>query len=753
MMWSSTTTRRGDTRRRNTTNGPSSDEKTPASSSSSSSGLTSVFAVTPRMVVAGGGVALLLFFYQSMMMSFNSKGENDDGSTFSTSRTPSNATTNNNNNNNNNNKYGGCAFGAPPPPPREKTTSSSTEEEFRRRLERWLKLRERRRARPCCEEEDDSEDDNNNKKKTEKKKKVEEQVVSWSSSSKSADSCKRCATPNLPSGSLGTCAVVGLGETALDGEFGREIDAHDTVIRFGYAPTKGYEKYVGTRTDVALVRMHRFERGCDLDKDVWGFEPKPPKKFYLLLQTDSKGKGNGMKVPSSLSRSTRQHKCNPSDVGVYRGVRVLYIKDPPPEVTDVRDKLFADGVRKSSESSDKTTFLRVDDEKKPTSGFYLVWSLLGSELCSSIDLYGFSSNNDHSSHYFALEVLEDGSRVANKNLKNMEGFPTAGNAMKPVHALDAESAAFRSAMASGALCVRWEANVDVSLLSSSSSSLLLSSSSSSSSLSSSSSSSCAKIKPEWVQHTAQKISRASVVSEPYEHVQIFDVFHPDMYACMLRKLPVSDEPYERLKPGVNRFMISLYDYKKKAKRKKKKNNKTIQDGFDADFWKEFGRVFSGKLFRDRWLALFDRTLTLRNPSWRNYAARELAFKVELNRDRDRYEIGPHTDSHGKWVTMLYYLPKDDTHESDGGTAVIRSKSRREQFGDSTWESWTDPDFEVVRRARYVPNSVFAFAPCLSSWHAVPKLQQAFVRDSIQTFIMSKQWKDKKSHCPVARDVT
>ena len=175
--------------------------------------------------------------------------------------------------------------------------------------------------------------------------------------SKSADSCKRCATPNLPSGSLGACAVVGLGETALDGEFGREIDAHDTVIRFGYAPTKGYEKYVGTRTDVALVRMHRFERGCDLDKDVWGFEPKPPKKFYLLLQTDSKGKGNGMKVPSSLSRSTRQHKCNPSDVGVYRGVRVLYIKDPPPEVTDVRDKLFANGVRKSRESSGKNTFL------------------------------------------------------------------------------------------------------------------------------------------------------------------------------------------------------------------------------------------------------------------------------------------------------------------------------------------------------------------------------------------------------------
>ena len=171
---------------------------------------------------------------------------------------------------------------------RKKRGLHRQKEEFRRRLERWLKLRERR---PCCEEEDDSEDDNNNnKKKTKKKKKVEEQVVSWSSSSKSADSCKRCATPNLPSGSLGACAVVGLGETALDGEFGREIDAHDTVIRFGYAPTKGYEKYVGTRTRRRARAHAQIRTGCDLDKDVWGFEPKPPKKFYLLLQTDSKGK-------------------------------------------------------------------------------------------------------------------------------------------------------------------------------------------------------------------------------------------------------------------------------------------------------------------------------------------------------------------------------------------------------------------------------------------------------------------------------
>lgn len=36
----------------------------------------------------------------------------------------------------------------------------------------------------------------------------------------------------------------------------------------------------------------------------------------------------------------------------------------------------------------------------------------------------------------------------------------------------------------------------------------------------------------------------------------------------------------------------------------------------------------------------------------------------------------------------------------------------------------------------MPNSVFAFAPCFGSWHAVPKMGgKGFVRNTIQTFLM------------------
>lgn len=45
---------------------------------------------------------------------------------------------------------------------------------------------------------------------------------------------------------------------------------------------------------------------------------------------------------------------------------------------------------------------------------------------------------------------------------------------------------------------------------------------------------------------------------------------------------------------------------------------------------------------------------------------------------DRYSIGPHTDSYGKWVTVLYYLPKTYDAPRTAGTCVMRSKSGMQQ---------------------------------------------------------------------------
>lgn len=52
-----------------------------------------------------------------------------------------------------------------------------------------------------------------------------------------------------------TCAVIGSSGAVKGLQLGAEIDAHDAVIRFNEAPTKGYEKWVGSKTTLRIQNM------------------------------------------------------------------------------------------------------------------------------------------------------------------------------------------------------------------------------------------------------------------------------------------------------------------------------------------------------------------------------------------------------------------------------------------------------------------------------------------------------------------
>eukprot|EP00873_Tetraselmis_striata_P002621 jgi/Tetstr1/422885/TSEL_001297.t1 len=51
----------------------------------------------------------------------------------------------------------------------------------------------------------------------------------------------------------GSCAVVGNSGNLRRAEWGAEIDRHEAVFRFNRAPTAGYEKWVGRRTDFRIL--------------------------------------------------------------------------------------------------------------------------------------------------------------------------------------------------------------------------------------------------------------------------------------------------------------------------------------------------------------------------------------------------------------------------------------------------------------------------------------------------------------------
>ena len=126
----------------------------------------------------------------------------------------------------------------------------------------------------------------------------------------------------------GRSLLVGSSGRVLLREFGTEIDKYDHIFRMNTAPTKGFEQFVGSRTDVRIVAFNSVEkiipvsemmegikmifiwgshdklRAC-LDQIKWGMKRYPEIKFYMItpyayqLVSDQFEKAAGMNLTAA----------------------------------------------------------------------------------------------------------------------------------------------------------------------------------------------------------------------------------------------------------------------------------------------------------------------------------------------------------------------------------------------------------------------------------------------------------------------
>lgn len=192
-----------------------------------------------------------------------------------------------------------------------------------------------------------------------------------------------------------------------------------------------------------------------------------------------------------------------------------------------------------------------------------------------------------------------------------------------------------------------------------------------------------------LEHVTYQIYNAPMRQYPFPHFYATNVFPDDFYTQLLASLP--DESAYTLKTG-----------KFKGRQFADPNaNPLLAFMRTPEFLQRIARVFTPwlqKMYPDGSLEVFD--------------------DLRLVRDSNGYAIGPHTDAPWKLVSLLFYLPEDDSLKSLG-TSIYTPK-------DPAFRCFGGPhhpvnQFNRAFTAPFMPNSCLGFLKTNQSFHGVEQV--------------------------------
>ncbi len=171
---------------------------------------------------------------------------------------------------------------------------------------------------------------------------------------------------------------------------------------------------------------------------------------------------------------------------------------------------------------------------------------------------------------------------------------------------------------------------------------------------------------------------ADVTPTPYPHTYLTRCFPESYYEEMLTNLP-PDEAYTD-RTFENRAMCRTSDL--------------------PGFWKELNDWMLTRKVVGAVMDLFGKTGSVK-------------ADVRLVRDSEGYKIKPHTDIKSKLISLLFYLPKEDT---DGGTSIM--VPIKPGFTSDGLKRFEFDDFRKVYTAPFSRNTCFGFPRSDVSFHGV-----------------------------------
>lgn len=195
------------------------------------------------------------------------------------------------------------------------------------------------------------------------------------------------------------------------------------------------------------------------------------------------------------------------------------------------------------------------------------------------------------------------------------------------------------------------------------------------------------------------VNEAAAIEAPFFHLELARFFPVDVYRQMMETLPVSSDyrpmsgrskDSNRSDGSPTRVKIDLFpEYIRFLPRDKRA------------VWDMIGRVLCSSALQ----AAFMRRLApgLKRRFGEDFADVGMFPVPVLTRDVTGYSIPPHTDTHWKGITVLIYLPPDDSLRHIG--TVVHEKT-------------ADGSLKRAGQGKFAPNGGLAFAVGDNTWHSV-----------------------------------
>jgi len=222
-------------------------------------------------------------------------------------------------------------------------------------------------------------------------------------------------------------------------------------------------------------------------------------------------------------------------------------------------------------------------------------------------------------------------------------------------------------------------------------------------------------------HILSRIQGEKIDPDPFPHFFVDRVFPDDFYAALLQNLPKPQQfipvdyfgaPTEE--ENSDRSVIDLNaDQLAPLAAKQKK------------FWGDLAAALESQEFTS---AIAQFAYAHLKERFFGQADLPVHAATNLTRIKKGYSLGPHTDSAHKLITIIFYLAPDRSKEALG-TSVYMPKDRTFKCAGGPHHEFSD--FELIKTAPYLPNSLFGFVKSDASFHGVEELiEPGITRDTL-----------------------